>query len=101
MAEEPAVAFVFSPVVAIPGLLDYTRSKHSKIYKTAITEVLCKEPFDCKAEGLYQFLMDVQESADQMGWSNSILNIMVEVDDKITQYRKSSIKTAEQSCSNR
>lgn len=79
------MAFVFSPVLEIQGLLDYTRSKHSKIYKTAMREVLCKEPCDCKAEGLYQCLKDVQDSADQMGWSDSILNITVEVDDKITQ----------------
>ncbi len=50
MAEEPAAAFAFSPALAIQGLLDYTRSEHSKIYKSAIREV-CKEPFDCEAEG--------------------------------------------------
>jgi hypothetical protein len=80
MAEELAVAFAFSPALAIQGLLDYTRSEHSKIYKSAIREV-CKEPFDCEAEALYEFLKDVQDRADEMGWSDSILNITLEVDD--------------------
>ena len=53
--EEPNVAFAFSPAQAVQGLLDYTKSEHSKIYKSAIREV-CKEPFECEADGLYQFL---------------------------------------------
>jgi hypothetical protein len=53
--EEPNVAFAFSPAQAVQELLDYTKSEHSKIYKSAIREV-CKEPFECKADGLYQFV---------------------------------------------
>ncbi|KAI2502027.1 hypothetical protein MHU86_12430 [Fragilaria crotonensis] len=77
-ADEPEVAFAFSPALAVEGLLDYTKSEHSKIYKSAIREV-CKEPFECEDEGLYQFLKDVQDRADEMGWSDSILNITLEV----------------------
>ena len=55
--KELNVAFAFSPAQAVQGLLDYTKCKHSKIYKSAIREV-CKEPFECKADGLYQFLKD-------------------------------------------
>jgi hypothetical protein len=89
--EEPAVAFAYSPALAIQGLLDYTRSEHSKIYKSAIREV-CKEPFDCEAEGLYQFLKDVQDRADEMGWSDSILNITLEVDDDGNPVQENLIK---------
>ena len=78
--DEPEVAFAFSPALAVQGLLDYTKSEHSKIYKSAIREV-SKEPFDCEAEGLYQFLKDVQDRADEMGWSEGILNITLEVTD--------------------
>ena len=78
--DEPEVAFAFSPALAVQGLLDYTKSKHFKIYKSAIREV-SKEPFDCVAEGLYQFLKDVQDRADKMGWSEGILNITLEVTD--------------------
>jgi hypothetical protein len=93
MAEEPAVAFAFSPALAIQGILDYTRSKHSKIYKSAIREV-CKEPFDCEAEeGLYQlFLKDVQDRADKKGWSHSILNVTLGVDDDNYTVHKNLIK---------
>ncbi|KAI2494628.1 hypothetical protein MHU86_19906 [Fragilaria crotonensis] len=83
MADEPdeaEVVFAFSPALAVQGLLDFTKSEHSKIYKSAIREV-CKEPFDCEAEGLFQFLKDVQDRADEMGWSDGILNITLEVTD--------------------
>ena len=78
--EEPNVVFAFSPAQAVQGLLDYTKSEHSKIYKSAIREV-CKEPFECEADGLYQFLKDIQDRADEMGWSDGILNITLEVTD--------------------
>ncbi|KAI2512052.1 hypothetical protein MHU86_2340 [Fragilaria crotonensis] len=78
MADEADVTFAFSPALAIQGLLDYTRADHAKIYKSAIREV-SKEPFDCEADGLYQFLKDVQDRADEMGWSDSILKITLEV----------------------
>ena len=78
--EEPNVVFAFSPAQAVQGLLDYTKSEHSKIYKSAIREV-CKEPFECEADGLYQFLKDIQDRADKMGWSDGILNITLEVTD--------------------
>ena len=68
------VAFAFSTALAVRGLLDYTKSEHTKIFKSAFREV-CKEPFECEADGLYQFLKDVQDRADEMGWSESILNI--------------------------
>jgi hypothetical protein len=78
--EEPNVAFAFSPAQAVQGLLDYTKSEHFKIYKSAIREV-CKEPFECEADGLYQVLKDIQDRADKMGWSDGILNITLEVTD--------------------
>ena len=78
--EEPNVVFAFSPAQAVQGLLNYTKNKHSKIYKSAIREV-CKEPFECKADNLYQFLKDIQDRADKMGWSDGILNITLEVTD--------------------
>ena len=82
MAEDQDVAFAFSPAQAVQGLLDFSKSEHSKIYKSAIREV-SKDPFDCEAEGLYQFLKDVQDRADEMGWSDNILNITLEVTDDI------------------
>jgi hypothetical protein len=43
--EERNVVFPFSPVQAVQGLLDYTKSEHSKMYMSAIREV-CKDPFE-------------------------------------------------------
>ena len=82
MAEDQDVTFAFSPAQAVQGLLDFSKSEHSKIYKSAIREV-CKDPFDCEAEDLYQFLKDVQDRADEMGWSDNILKITLEVTDDI------------------
>jgi hypothetical protein len=69
MDEDPAPAFARAPALAIEGLLDYTRSEHIKIYRSRIKQV-SDTLFDCKAEGLYyQFLKDVQDRADKMGWT--------------------------------
>ena len=81
MAEKPDVAFAFSPALAVQGLLNYTKSKHSKIYKSAIRQ-FGKEPFECKAEGIFQFLKDIQDRANEVGWSDGILNIKLEETDK-------------------
>ena len=60
MAEDD-ITFAFSPALAVQGLLDYTKSEHSKIYKAAVKEV-CKDPFDCEADSLYQFLKEDRKS---------------------------------------
>lgn len=68
------VAFARAPAQVIEGLLDYTRAEHVKIYKGAIRQV-AETLYDCEPEGLYQFLADVQDRADEMGWSRGILMI--------------------------
>ena len=67
-------AFARAPALAIEGILDYTRSEHIKIYRSGIKQV-SENLFDCESEGLYQFLKDVQDRADEMGWTDGILNI--------------------------
>ena len=68
------VAFALSPAVAVVGLLDFTKSEHSKIYKSGIRAVT-DTPFDCETEGLFQFLREVQDRASEMGWMDGILNV--------------------------
>lgn len=46
-------------------IAQFYEEQNSKIYKSVIREVLCKEPFKCKAEGLYQFLKDILDRADE------------------------------------
>ncbi len=67
-------AFARAPALAIEGLLDYTKSKHAKIYKSGICQV-SDGPFDCEPEGLYQFLKDIHNRADEMRWMEGILKI--------------------------
>ena len=67
-------AFARAPALAIEGLLDYTKSEHAKIYKSGIRQV-SDGPFDCEPEGLYQFLKDIHDRADEMGWTEGILKI--------------------------
>jgi hypothetical protein len=68
--------FARAPALAIEGLLDYTRSEHVKIYRSGIKSI-SESAFDCEAEGLYQFLKDVRDRADEMGWTEGILGITI------------------------
>ena len=74
------IRFAFAPALAIEGLLDYSKSDHVKIYRGAIKPV-SETPFDCEAEGLHQFLRDVYDRADEMGWTKGILKIGAEDDE--------------------
>ena len=69
-------AFAHAPALAIEGLLDYTKSEHAKIYKSGIRQV-SDDPFDCEPEGLYQFLKDVHDRANEMGWTEGILKVIM------------------------
>ena len=68
------IRFAYAPALAIEGLLDYSKSDHVKVYRGAIKPV-SDTPFDCEAEGLHQFLSDVYDRADEMGWTKGILKI--------------------------
>ncbi|KAI2507910.1 hypothetical protein MHU86_6568 [Fragilaria crotonensis] len=37
--------------------------------------------FNCEADNLFQFLKDVQDRADEMGWTGGILNITLNADE--------------------
>jgi hypothetical protein len=67
-------AFARAPALTIERILDYTRSEHIQIYRSGIKQV-SENLFDCESEGLYQFLKDVQDRAEEMGWTDGILNI--------------------------
>jgi hypothetical protein len=45
-----------------------------KIYRAVIQQV-SEQRFDCEPEGLFQFLKEVQDRAEEMGWSKFILQI--------------------------
>ena len=79
-ADDDNVRFAFAPALAIEGLLDYSKSDHVKIFRGAIKPV-SETPFDCEADGLHQFLRDVYDRADEMGWTKGILKIGAEEDE--------------------
>ena len=71
-----SVAFARAPAKVIDGLLvDYTRTEPVKVYRGAIKQVAETMYDSCEPKGLFQFLLDVQDRADEMGWSSSILMI--------------------------
>ena len=71
------VRFAFAPALAIEGLLDYSKSEHVKIFRGVIKPI-SETPFDCEADGLNQFLKEVHDRADEMGWTKGILQIGAE-----------------------
>jgi hypothetical protein len=72
--------FALAPAQAIDGALDYSKTNHAKIYKAGIQQV-SETPFDCEADGLFQFLKEVQDRADEMGWTTGILSITMGIED--------------------
>ena len=72
----PPAVFAITPAHSIRGLLDYSKAEHHKVYKSGIRPV-SDDPFNCDADGLYQFLGEVEDRANEMGWSAGILNVGV------------------------
>jgi hypothetical protein len=67
--------YALAPARAVVGSLDYSKeSSHAKIYKGGIQSV-SETPFNCEADGLFQFLKEVKDQADEMGWTEGILSI--------------------------
>ena len=68
------VVFALAPAKAIDGPLDYSLAEHHKIYKSGIRSI-SDDPFSCEADGLFQFLREVQDRSVEMGWMDGILNV--------------------------
>ena len=87
----PPAVFAITPAHAIRGLLDYSKAEHHKVYKSAIRPV-SDDPFNCDADGLFQFLREVEDRADEMGWSTGILNVKVNAESE-EERRENFMKT--------
>ena len=72
----PAEPFSLTPANLIVGPLVYSRAADHKIYKTGI-KAASVNPFDCEADGLYQFLGEIRNRATEMGWMEGILNVNI------------------------
>ena len=80
----PAIpAFALTPAVAVLGVVNLTTNVGRKLYESA-TQKVAEELYDCKPEGLYQFLQSVSNRARAFGWDdqiNGILQIPVDAAD--------------------
>ena len=74
------VVFALTPATHIVGLLNFAKSEHHKIYKSAIRAV--DTAYNCEPDGLFQFLREVCDRANQMGWMDGILSVDISADDE-------------------
>ena len=82
MADDAApedIVFALTPATYIHGLLNFAKTDHHKIYRSGVRAI--ETPFDCEADGLYQFLRDIRDRSNQMGWMDGILNVNISQDD--------------------
>lgn len=55
--------------IEVEGILYYTKAEHVNIYMSGM-QPISEIAFNCtKTEGLRQFLKDVRDRADKMGWT--------------------------------
>ena len=74
--EEDIVPFALTPAVAVQGVIDYNTTEGQKLYSTAIYK-LDDELYDCKPDGLYQFLQTLSNRAQEYGWSDKVGGILL------------------------
>jgi hypothetical protein len=70
-----AAAFALTPAVAVIGVINYNTSEGRKLYASA-TAKLAEEQYDCKPDGLYQFLQSLSNRAREFGWDDEIGGIL-------------------------
>jgi hypothetical protein len=68
-------AFALTPAVAVQGVIDYNSTKGQKLYGSA-TYKLDEELYDCKPDGLYQFLQSLNNPAQEYGWNDEVGGIL-------------------------
>jgi hypothetical protein len=60
-----------TPALAVQGVIDYETIEGQKSYGSA-TYKLNEELYDCKPDGLYQFLQSFNNRAQEYGWNNNV-----------------------------
>jgi hypothetical protein len=72
----PVIAvFALTPAVAVQGVVDLTANVGRKLYESA-TKKVREELYDCKPEGLYQFLQSVSNRTRAFGWDDLVNGIL-------------------------
>jgi hypothetical protein len=67
-SDETEVPFALTPAIAIQGIINYQKTSGRKLYLGA-TAKLDEELYDCKPEGLFQFLQSLAHRAQNIGWN--------------------------------
>jgi hypothetical protein len=70
-----AVVFALSPAMAIPGIIDFQTRTGKDVFRFA-TEKLDEELYDCKPDGMIQFLQSLTVRATEYGWDNEVSGIL-------------------------
>jgi hypothetical protein len=68
------VVFALARAKAIDSPIAYFLVEHHKISKPGI-RAISDDPFSCGANGLFQFLREVQGRVMEMGWMDRIQNV--------------------------
>jgi hypothetical protein len=68
-------AFALSPAMAVQGIIDYSTREGRGIFHDATAKV-DEELYDCKPDGLYQFLQSVNNRAHEFGWDDEINGVL-------------------------
>ena len=72
----PLAPFALTPAVAVQGVIDYNTTEGRKLYGNAIHK-LDEELYNCKPDGLYQFLQTLNNRAQEYGWNDEVGGILV------------------------
>jgi hypothetical protein len=78
----PQIQFALAPSVAVQGTIDYKTQEGRKLYGSA-TYKLDEELYDCKPDGLYQFLQSLNNRAHEYGWNDDVGGILLIPEDHL------------------
>ena len=102
MAAVVPVVFALSPAMAIPGIIDFASTTGKRIFRFT-TEKLDEELYDCKPDGMIQFLQSLAVRATEYGWDHDVsgilqipedpANVMSDTDNLIESYGMITIET--------
>jgi hypothetical protein len=85
------MAFALTPAIVVVGIIDYNTNVRRKLYESATAKV-AEEVYDCKPDGLYQFLQSLSDQARAFRWDNGIggiLQIPEDADDPLSNTNNS------------
>eukprot|EP00978_Attheya_sp_CCMP212_P040484 scaffold221375_cov55-Attheya_sp.AAC.1 len=95
------MVFALTPAQANPGVIDMATTEGRKMYVKAISPLL-EELFDCMPDGLFGFLKELSDRADDHDWNEPYLGILqipedpadanTNYDDLLTLYGQISIE---------